>query len=146
MGKKSKSKKSKAKKAKLESPETESQITNETAAPSWSTDDVYTLLKAVNEVTLKRMENKTDAIQTSANNVFNYVTDIQAKVAKVQNVLDQLIQQVLPGIEQRTRADLARINNWVNSILASVQSIDGQVLPRIEQEVQAIKAKTDRLP
>jgi hypothetical protein len=54
--KKSKSKKSKAKKTKSDSPETKSEIPNEATSPSWSVDDVYSLLKAVNEVTLKRME------------------------------------------------------------------------------------------
>src|SRR4029077_8426763 len=49
MAKKSKTKKSKDKKTESESSETKSQITNEPASPSWSTDDVYTLLKAVNE-------------------------------------------------------------------------------------------------
>ena len=65
---------------------------------SWSTDDVYNLLKAVNEITLRRMEDK----------------------------------------EDRIKETVARVNNWVNSILSTVD--------RIEQTLGAIKAKTDRLP
>jgi hypothetical protein len=35
---------------------------------SWSTDDVYTLLKAVNEVTLRRMEDKLDRLALDVQN------------------------------------------------------------------------------
>ena len=37
-------------------------------AASWSTDDVYNLLKAVNEITLKRMEDKNDRFSLDARN------------------------------------------------------------------------------
>jgi hypothetical protein len=59
MGKKPKGKKSKAEKAKSQSEKTKSE--NERA--SWSTDDVYNLLKAVNERTLARMEQEILAIK-----------------------------------------------------------------------------------
>jgi len=147
MAKKAKSEKSKAKKTKSESRVTGPETPDVgVVSPSFSTDDVYNLLKAVNEVTLKRMENKTDAIQASVSNVSGNVTDIQSKVGNVLNALQQLIQQILPGMQQETRTDLTRINNWVNSILAYAQDIDQQVLPRLEQEILTIKAKTDRLP
>ena len=65
-------------------------------AASWSTDDVYNLLKAVNEVTLKRME---DAINGNR----RYIVDLHNKL------------------------------------------VNDHLLP-MRREIQAIKAKTDRLP
>ena|SRR4029077_19422519 len=121
MAKKSKSKKSKVKKTKSQSPETESQIANEPASPSWSTDEVYTLLKAVNEVTLKRMENKIDAL--------------------TQRV--QLLQDQAKATNDRFKSvqefDVPALRNGIDSVF---NYSNGNLYPNII----AIKAKTDRLP
>jgi hypothetical protein len=119
MAKKAKSKKSKSKKA--IAPDTKSKTLDETVSPSWSTDDVYGLLKAVNEVTLKRMENKIDAL--------------------TQRV--QLLQDQAKAINDRLKSvqefDIPAIRNGIDSVF---NYSNGNLYPNII----AIKAKTDRLP
>jgi|SRR6478672_3040480 len=127
MAKKSKSGKSKGKKAKSESLETKSEILDEAkspaepVSPSFSTDDVYNLLKAVNEVTLKRMETKIDAL--------------------TQRV--QLLQDQDKAINDRLKSvqefDVPAIRNGIDSVF---NYSNGNLYPNII----AIKAKTDRLP
>jgi hypothetical protein len=116
MAKKSKSKKSKAKKAKSETPD-EAKSPTEAVSPSFSTDDVYNLLKAVNEVTLKRIETKIDSLTQRVT-----VLQDQAKAIKDRLEFD------LPATRQTVDAVFSFLNN--------------QVYPNIT----AIKAKTDRLP
>jgi hypothetical protein len=109
MGKKSKSKKSKSKKTKSQSPQTESQITHEPASPSWSTDDVYSLLKAVNEVTLKRMEDRHELLER---NVTQFVSDTRDKLGTLiatVNALDTtVVRDLLPRMERATQAIKAK--------------------------------------
>ena len=104
MGKKSKSKKSKSKKIKSESPETESQVTNEPASPSFSVDDAYELLK-VNEVTLKRIEDKHDLL---GRNVMQFMSDTRDKLGTLiatVNALDTtVVRDLLPRMERATQA------------------------------------------
>ena len=115
--KKSKSKKSKAKKKKSESPETKSEIPDEAVSPSFSTDDVYNLLKAVNEITLKRMEDKNDAYSRNETDLLNYL-----------------------------KRSLDANSVYINETHLWVSDIRNTILPRIEQAILAIKAKTDKLP
>jgi hypothetical protein len=117
MAKKSKSKKSKAKKTKPEVPEIKSETPDEAVAPSWSTDDVYTLLKAVNEVTLRRMENKIDAL--------------------TQRVT--VLQDQAKAIKDRPEFNLPATRQTVDSVFSF---LNNSLYPNI----MAIKAKTDRLP
>ena len=109
MAKKSKSKKSKVKKTKSESPETESQITTEPASPSWSTDDVYTLLKAVNEVTLKRIEDKHDFLERSVTQFMSDTRDKLGMLIAAVNALDTtVVRDLLPRMERATHAIKAK--------------------------------------
>jgi len=121
MAKKSKSKKSKAKKTKSESPENQSE-TREALSPSWSTDQVYELLKAVNEVTLKRME---DAINGNR----RYIVDLHNK----------LVNDHLLPISRQLDTTQGIIGDLHNKLV-------NEHLLTMRREVQAIKAKTDRLP
>jgi CHASE3 domain sensor protein len=85
MAKKSKSKKSKAKKTTSESPEeAKSEIPNEAASPSWSVDDVYTLLKAVNEVTLKRMEDILSSVKDTGANTNHGLRGTIQKIDQIE--------------------------------------------------------------
>ena len=72
---------------------------------SWSTDDVYSLLKAVNEITLRRMEDQTTRIEN---------------LLKTVNVTTQRDYNI--GLR-----------------------LDGTVLPRMEQAIQAIKTRVGAL-
>ena len=74
-------------------------------AVSWSTDDVYNLLKAVNEITLRRMEDET---------------------TRIENIL-----RIVDGTTQRDYNIGLRL--------------EGIVLPRMEQAIQAIKTKVGAL-
>jgi hypothetical protein len=109
MGKKSKSKKSKSEKKKSQSPETESQIPNEPASPSFSVDDAYNLLKAVNEVTLKRIEDKHDILER---NVTQFMSDARDKLGTLiatVNALDTtVVRDLLPRMERATQAIKAK--------------------------------------
>ena len=104
MGKKSKSKKSKSKKIKSESPETEAQVPAEPASPSFSVDDAYELLK-VNEVTLKRIEDKHDLL---GRNVMQFMSDTRDKLGTLiatVNALDTtVVRDLLPRMERATQA------------------------------------------
>jgi hypothetical protein len=117
MAKKSKSKKSKAKKTKSESPETKTETLDEAVSPSWSTDDVYNLLKAVNEVTLKHVENK----------------------------IDSLTQRIIP-LEGQLKAIDTRTKSIQEHDLHTINSNVSAVAQYVYPAITAIKAKTDRLP
>ena len=84
---------------------------------SWTINDVYDLLKAVNEQTLKRMEEQATRIETVA-------TRIETLLARVN------------------RETLGRIEEQVVSRCSSIENLN----LRMERTIEAIKAKTDRLP
>ena len=127
MAKKSKSKKLEGKKTKAKSPEAKSETLvevkslPEAASPSWSTDDVYNLLKAVNEITLKRVENKIDALTQRVMPIDGQLKAIDTRLKAVQ--------------EQ----DLSTMRG---NIISMAENLSLAVYP----DVRAIKAKTDRLP
>ena len=109
MGKKSKSKKSKSKRIKSESPETESQVTNEPASPSFSVDDAYNLLKGVNEVTLKRIEDKHDFLERSVTQFMSDTRDKLGTLIATVNALDTtVVRDLLPRMERATQAIKAK--------------------------------------
>ena len=109
MAKKSKSKKSKAKKSKSASPETKAGTLDEAGSPSWSTDDVYSLLKAINEVTLKRIEDRHDILER---NVTQFMSDTREKLGTIiaaVNALDTtVVRDLLPRMERATHAIKAK--------------------------------------
>ena len=123
MGKKSKSGKSKGKKANAESLEIKSEILDdakslaEPVSPSFSTDDVYNLLKAVNEVTLKRMEQKNDTMAGDTANIKRFMEPMYSMLQTIQStVVNDLKNQIFPRLD------------------------------RIDMTLQVIRNKTDRLP
>jgi hypothetical protein len=122
MAKKSKSKKSKAKKTKSESPEAKSETPDEAkspteaVSPSFSTDDVYNLLKAVNEVTLKRMEQKNDTMAGDTANIKRFMDPMYSMLQTIQTTVVNDLTKVFPRLD------------------------------RIETTLQVIRNKTDRLP
>jgi hypothetical protein len=83
---------------------------------SWSTDDVYNLLKAVNEITLRRMENKNDSMNT-----------------RMQNNYEFLANTVLPNISNQIRDT----NQTVASAWTDIR--------RVQQDVSAIKTRVGAL-
>ena len=109
MGKKSKYKKSKSKKIKSESPETESQVANEPASPSFSVDDAYNLLKAVNEVTLKRIEDKHDVLERNVTQLMSDTREKLGTIIATINALDTtVVRDLLPRMERATQAIKAK--------------------------------------
>ena len=121
MAKKSKSKKSKAKKTKSETPETKSETPDEAVSPSVSTDDVYNLLKAVNEVTLKRIENKID-----------YLTQRLAPVPDQTKAINDRLKAIQEVDLMGTRQAVDSVFSFLNNPLYPI--------------ITAIKSKTDKLP
>jgi len=127
MAKKSKSKKSKAKKTKFESPEAKSEtpdeakLPTEAVSPSVSTDDVYNLLKAVNEVTLKRIENKID-----------YLTQRLAPVPDQTKAINDRLKAIQEVDLMGTRQAVDSVFSFLNNPLYPI--------------ITAIKSKTDNLP
>jgi hypothetical protein len=125
MAKKSKSKKSKAKKTKSESPEAKSETPDEaklpTEAVSPSTDDVYNLLKAVNEVTLKRIENKID-----------YLTQRLAPAPDQTKAINDRLKAIQEVDLMGTRQAVDSVFSFLNNPLYAI--------------ITAIKSKTDKLP
>jgi hypothetical protein len=109
MAKKSKSKKSKAKKSKSASPETKAGTLDEAVSPSWSTDDVYRLLKAVNEQTLKRMEDKHDILERNVTQFMNETRDKLGMIIRAVDALDTtVVRDLLPRMERAILAIKAK--------------------------------------
>src|SRR4029450_14075060 len=105
MAKKPQSKKSKCEKAKSKSQETKSG--NETA--SWSTDDVYNLLKAVNERTLARMEQQVkDVNEITLARMEQLMKDINGITLKRMEEQDARTLDLLQAVSDLLNARTAR--------------------------------------
>ena len=89
-------------------------------------DDVHKLLKAVNEVTLKRMEDKTDAIN-------------QVTLKRMEDLINAINQVTLKRIEDLINAvnqvTLKRIEDLINAV-------NQVTLKRMEDKVDAVNEVT----
>jgi len=72
-------------------------------AASFSTDDVYNLLNAVNSVTLKRMEDKNDNTTAKIVSMGNLVNLILYDVAAIKAKLGALTRGSTKGLRGRAR-------------------------------------------
>ena len=88
-------------------------------------DDVYTLEKAVNEVTLKRMEDKTDAI--------NEITlkRMEDKTDAINQITLKRMEDLINAINQVT---LKRIEDLINAV-------NQVTLKRIEDKIDLVNSK-----
>ena len=96
-------------------------------AAAWSTDDVYNLLKAVNEITLKRMENKSDAMSTHNQDNFEYLinrvlANISSQIRGAQDAAGgarvdiRTLRDEVIGTLFRMQQDLAIIKSRVGGL------------------------------